>query len=75
MHPNDQTPEGVWDLAGNVWEWTSSKSSGGWYWLMGGSWDNDGESVGSAARDDGNPWVWFDDRGFRVVVVPISRSQ
>jgi formylglycine-generating enzyme required for sulfatase activity len=38
MYPSGQScPAGVWDMAGNVWEWLISEYSGG-YALRGGSW-------------------------------------
>lgn len=39
MFPDSVTPEGVFDMAGNVWERTSSKE-GSWGILKGGSWKN-----------------------------------
>ena len=36
-HPKGATPAGVFDLAGNVWEWTSSKVMGDGYIIRGGS--------------------------------------
>lgn len=50
LYPAGQTPEGVWDLAGNVWEWTNEKEDGNWYYLSGGGFWNDGKSVGAAVR-------------------------
>jgi formylglycine-generating enzyme required for sulfatase activity len=39
-HPEGATPEGVLDLAGNVFEWTSSSLTGGSPVLKGCSWDD-----------------------------------
>ena len=63
------TPEGISDLSGNVWEWIAS-----WYeneqthrTLRGGSWDYDRRVVRCAYRFRGVP-VYFDVIvGFRLV--------
>ncbi|WP_239165831.1 formylglycine-generating enzyme family protein [Catellatospora citrea] len=36
-YPAGATPQGVLDLAGNVWEWTASQVMGGGRWIRGGS--------------------------------------
>lgn len=36
-HPEGATPEGLLDLAGNVWEWTASPVMGGGHVIRGGS--------------------------------------
>jgi len=43
-YPAGRTPEGVWDLAGNVREWTASTDENKRYYVPGGSFQN--------ARDD-----------------------
>jgi iron(II)-dependent oxidoreductase len=36
-HPDGATPEGVLDVAGNVWEWTASKAMSDGFVIRGGS--------------------------------------
>lgn len=74
MFPLGATPEGVFDLAGNVWAWTADhhKEFPGAPVLVGGGFRNGLNEVGAANRGEGGPRSW-DVIGFRVVVVPSSR--
>jgi formylglycine-generating enzyme required for sulfatase activity len=85
VFPLGETPDGVADLTGTVWEWTSSAYRGYPYEaddgredatredvrrvLRGGSWDSSLESARAAARFDFDPGDRNDLIGFRVVCV------
>jgi formylglycine-generating enzyme required for sulfatase activity len=69
-YPQGASPTGVWDMSGNVWEWTRS-----WFdeeeryrVLRGGSWDFDRRDARCACRYRLIPGDFYDDVGFRVVV-------
>ncbi len=74
MYPAGATPEGIFDLTGNVWEWTADTARGRTYLVAGGSRWQGADSVGAAARARGDWFARPDALGFRVVVVPISRA-
>ncbi len=82
--PNGDTPEGVMDMVGNVWEWVNSlfhsypydpgdgresRQAAGFRVLRGASWRNDANVAHSISRLDGD-FRFFDNVGFRCAVSP-----
>jgi formylglycine-generating enzyme required for sulfatase activity len=80
--PDGDSPEGIGDAVGNVWEWTTSlfrpypydaddgresQKAKGWRVLRGGSWVNDLSRARCTARLDGD-FLFFKNVGFRCVV-------
>ncbi|QQS45407.1 MAG: SUMF1/EgtB/PvdO family nonheme iron enzyme [Acidobacteriota bacterium] len=85
---DNATPEGAYDLTGNVWTWTLSEykpyldqsagdredihKTGVRRVLRGGSWDDGQDLARAVCRVNDSPSVRFNGFGFRVVVRPPS---
>lgn len=87
--PAGDSPEGVADMVGNVWEWTStlyrplpydpedgreSLEAEGWRTLRGGSWLNDMTIAHCAARLDGD-FLFYSNVGFRCAISASDLSE
>jgi formylglycine-generating enzyme required for sulfatase activity len=65
LFPNGATPEGIHDMAGNVWEWVDSWESDEARVMRGGRWTGDPRSLRSAYRGRGYPQFGASGIGFR----------
>jgi len=67
-YPQGMSCDGVWDLSGNVWEWTASSWDTDNKVLRGGSWDYDGRLARCAFHGGNVPVNFYYYVGFRVVL-------
>ena len=76
MYPAGRSADGLWDMAGNVFEWMAdrNKQEKEQVWVKGGSWYWDKDYAKASAAVAWLVWYGRDlNSGFRVVVVPLSR--
>lgn len=71
MYPLGRTKSGIWDLAGNVWEWQANfrDKDHDVLGLRGGSWDLNQNVARVSYRGLSHPYSRWDNYGFRVVAL------
>jgi len=75
IYPDEVSPYGLLDCAGNVWEWTASQAGEGQVVIRGGSWNFRAPDARCFVRDYSHPGHRSYCIGFRVVTGPRPRPE
>jgi len=73
-YPEGQSPSGLLDCAGNVWEWTSTLHDRDEVILRGGSWNFHASDARTFSRERAHRSYRSNRIGFRVAAGPLPRS-
>ena len=69
IHPDGNSPLGLVDMTGNVWEWTSS-TDGTSHQIKGGAWNSMIDDLPVIKRDYASDYNYYDNLGFRCAMDP-----